>query len=43
MALEQGVEAQTREQAVDQGKSPDLLALELEGSGSRYGMAPPIS
>jgi len=37
VALEQRVETQAREQAVDQGEPPDLLAVELEGSGGRQG------
>lgn len=39
VALEQSVEAQAREQVVDQGKAPDLLAVELEGSSVRNGGA----
>jgi hypothetical protein len=38
VAVEQRLEAQAREQAVDQGQRPDLLALELE-AGRRQGLA----
>lgn len=37
MLIEQGVEAEALEQAVDQGEPPDLLTVELEGGGGQHG------